>query len=1042
MKLEHQSRNLLAATKSKAKLNEFLVPQEFHFPLSDPLQDLLILSVGILGQLSAKELTISIAWDSVNNDEIDSLKRQLVLVAEYFDALHSSGEESEISDYLTLLGASAYYLGEMPGSSSVLARRLDAAKFYNFTDSYIENALIYVLKGDFEVGDIFLPCEYPIVNNVINAYRDYLNQLVDADSVVDFCDIARSEIYDFGSDRELFLGDILIATVHRKIKNSSINCLPVFTDVPIENWSSVLKKAGFIKEFWPAQIMLGREGIFKGRSSVIQMPTSAGKTKSAEIIARSAFLSGRANLAIVIAPFRALCRELSDSFQSAFSNENVTINELLDIPQISEDDAEFMRYLLGEKFRDPKTHKAILIATPEKLVYLLRHQPEIAPKIGLLIFDEGHQFDTGGRGVTYELLVASLIAAVPKDTQKVLISAVIANGKTIGDWLYGDAGTAVYGSHCLPTNRSVAFASWTDQFGQLNYLDSENISEREFVVPRMIEQIDLGRRGKERVDRVFPDIKKPTTIPSYLGIKMSHLGAVAVFCGTKLTVNAVCNNILRAYDRDMPLLPPSASGNSDVSEINKLKNLSERHFGLEDTVTRSIALGVLPHSGGVPNGLRVSIEWAVANGRASLVVCTSTLSQGVNLPIKYLIIASTKQSTEDIKKRDFHNLMGRAGRSGYHTEGSVIFSNVKLYQDRLKFRGKMDWKNTLDLLDVNNSDDCISSLKDVLSPCPVLIFNWNILDFIANPSALRMSAREVLAKYQKELVIVLDFMSDIEEIVQKIESFMLSFYKDNPDFGDIVIFGELAKRTLAYHMAADDEKIHLIEVFRAIGENVLSLPPEKVAYYGKALLGIAQLREIESWVNGKRFELIICESIVDLFNLCWSLLLNMAKSEIISKLQPPEIMKACGRAWITGASYNDILNIFLAGKAVVKTAKRSTKVSMLNVVDFADSGLAYDSMLIVGAIADIVEATFDNEELTKKIRSLQASLRIGLSSEFQMLAYAKGYADRELCKAIEAYYEDNGGVPNNFDAGFFRRDRLFLNDMLKEYPTYFSKITM
>ena len=216
------------------------------------------------------------------------------------------------------------------------------------------------------MGDIFLPCEYPVVNNVINAYRDYLNQLVDADSVVDFCDIARSEIYDFGSDRELFLGDILIATVHRKIKNSSINCLPVFTDVPIENWSSVLKKAGFIKEFWPAQIMLGREGIFKGRSSVIQMPTSAGKTKSAEIIARSAFLSGRANLAIVIAPFRALCRELSDSFQSTFSNENVTINELLDIPQISEDDAEFMRYLLGEKFRDPKTHKAILIATPEK----------------------------------------------------------------------------------------------------------------------------------------------------------------------------------------------------------------------------------------------------------------------------------------------------------------------------------------------------------------------------------------------------------------------------------------------------------------------------------------------------------------------------------------------------------------------------------------------------------------------------------------------------------------------------------------------------
>ncbi|MYM88929.1 DEAD/DEAH box helicase [Rugamonas sp. FT82W] len=1039
MKLEHQSRNLLAATKSKAKLNEFLVPKEFHFPLADPLQDLLILSVGILGQLSAKELTTSISWDSGVNDEIDSLKRQLILVAEYFDALDSSGEEDEISDYLTLLGAAAYYLGEMPGSSSVLAKRLDSKELYGFTDSYIESALIYVLKGDYSERD-YVPCEYAVVNNVVNAYCDFLKQIVDADSVVDFCDVARSEIYDLGTDRELFLGDILVALVHRKIKNSAINCLPVFTDLPLENWSNILKKAGFIQEFWPAQVLLGKEGVFTGRSSVIQMPTSAGKTKSAEIIARSAFLSGRANLAVVVAPFRALCRELSDSFQSAFSNENVTINELLDVPQVSDDDAEFMRFLLGEKFRDPKSHKSILIATPEKLVYLLRHQPEIAQKIGLLILDEGHQFDTGGRGVTFELLVASLLAAVPKDSQKILISAVIANGKTIGEWLYGESGVAVYGSHCLPTNRSVAFASWTEEFGQLNYLDSESISEREFIVPRMIEQINLGRRGREESDRVFPDPDKPTTIPSYLGIKMSHLGAVAIFCGTKLIVNAVCNNILRAYDRGLTLPPPSDSSN--LPEINKLKRLSELHFGAEETITRSIALGVLPHSAGTPNGLRVSIEWAVANGRASLVVCTSTLSQGVNLPIKYLVIASTKQATEEIRKRDFHNLMGRAGRSGYHTEGSVIFSNVKLYQDRFKFRGKRDWKDTLDLLDVKNSDDCVSSLKDILLPCPVVNFNWNLLSFIAEPAAVRMIARESLATQPKELAVLLEFTAFIDEIIQKIESFMLSFYKDNPEFGDVVVFGELAKRTLAYHMAGDDERLELIEVFRAIGESILSLPVEKIAYYGKALLGIAQLKEIEDWINERRFELAICDSDVDLFKVCWPLLLSMSRSEVFSKLQPVDSMRTCGLAWITGSSYKEILTLFESSGAVVKTEKRSTKVSMLNVVDFTDSGLAYDSMLIVGAIADIVEATFENEELSKKLRTLQASLRIGLGSEFQKLAYARGYADRELCKAIEMHYEEHGGVPNNFDVGFFRRDRPFLSSMLEEFPTYFSKVSL
>ena len=1037
MKLEYQSKNLLAATKSMAKLNEFLVPKEFHFPQADSLQGLLILSIGILGQLSALELNRPISWSDTVNSEVEDLKRQLILVAQYFDALDMTEAESEISDYLTLLGSAAYYLADMPGSASVLAKRLILQKTYGFTDSAIEGSIVYLLKNDYREDD-YGRCDVPLINNIVNAFRDFLNQTVDASSVIDFCQLARSEIYEFGSDRELFLGDILIAIVSRKIKNSAISCLPVFTGLSLDVWSKIIKKDGFIKEFWPAQILLGKEGIFTGRSSVIQMPTSAGKTKSAEIITRSSFLSGRANLAVIVAPFRALCRELSDTFKSAFAEEAVTINELLDVPQISDDDANFMRFLLGEKFRDPKLHKSILIATPEKLVYLLRHQPEIAPKIGLLIFDEGHQFDTGGRGVTYELLVASLIAAVPKEAQKILISAVIANGKTIGDWLYGDAGTAVHGSHCLPTNRSVAFASWTEEYGQLNYLDSERVSAREFIVPKMIEQINLGRKGKEKSDRVFPDPSKPTTIPSYLGIRLSQLGTVAVFCGTKLTVNAVCNNILRAYDRDLQLPPPSDYSNS--LEIKKLKHLSELHFGQADIVSRSISLGVLPHSSGIPNGLRVSIEWAVANNRASLVVCTSTLSQGVNLPIKYLVIASTKQSTDDIKKRDFHNLMGRAGRSGYHTEGSIIFSDIKLYQNRFKFPGNAAWGKTLELLDVDNSDECVSSLKDILTPCPVIAFNWNIFTFIADPASIRVSANERYPADSKELAILLRFMVHIEAIIQKIESFMLSFYKDNPDFGDVVVFGKLAERTLAYHMSSDTEKIDLIVAFRAIGENVLSVPTEKISYYGKALLGIAQLIEIENWANDHRFELAICDDNFDLLNCCWPLLLKMSTSEIVSKIQPSDIMKKSASAWINGRSYKEILEIFLSNGAVVKTEKKSTKINMLNVVDFADSGLAYDSMLTVGALADIVEGSFNNAALAEKLRSLQSSLRIGLNSEFQKLAYAKGYADRELCKAIEQFYADNGGVPDSFDTGFFRRDRAILVDTLKSFPTYFSAV--
>jgi cytochrome c biogenesis factor len=63
--------------------------------------------------------------------------------------------------------------------------------------------------------------------------------------------------------------------------------------------------------------LLGKEGIFSGQSAVIQMPTSAGKTKSTEIIIRSAFMSQRTKIAVVVAPFKALCHEIERDYYFA-----------------------------------------------------------------------------------------------------------------------------------------------------------------------------------------------------------------------------------------------------------------------------------------------------------------------------------------------------------------------------------------------------------------------------------------------------------------------------------------------------------------------------------------------------------------------------------------------------------------------------------------------------------------------------------------------------------------------------------------------------
>ncbi|MDR2409315.1 MAG: DEAD/DEAH box helicase [Bacteroidales bacterium] len=201
-------------------------------------------------------------------------------------------------------------------------------------------------------------------------------------------------------------------------------------------------KKTFVKELWPAQHLIGQFNILKGESSVTKIPTSAGKTKASEMIIRSAFLSGRTQLAIIVAPFRALCHEITNDLHTAFNGENVRINELSDIFEID---------MSTENIFD---QTQIMVITPEKLLYVLNYHKEVVANAGLFIFDEGHQFDNDARGITYELLLTTILMYISPGVQKILMSAVIKNAKEIGAWL-DERANIVSGSNLMPTFRSV-----------------------------------------------------------------------------------------------------------------------------------------------------------------------------------------------------------------------------------------------------------------------------------------------------------------------------------------------------------------------------------------------------------------------------------------------------------------------------------------------------------------------------------------------------------------------------------------------------------
>jgi replicative superfamily II helicase len=290
--------------------------------------------------------------------------------------------------------------------------------------------------------------------------------------------------------------------------------------------------------------------------------------------------------------------------------------------------------------------------------------------LGLVIYDEGHQFDSGARGVTYELLLTSLKLSLVENTQIVLISAVIANARNIAGWLIGNENAVIDGAGLMPTAQRVAFASWQTQLGRLEYVSPLDPDDTEFFVPRVIDRVSLRLLGRELTPRYFPQAEDGNSVGLYLGHKLVSKGSVAVFCGRKDTAVSLCKMAVDLFQRSDAFSKPADE--SDPDEVEKLASLFARHLGEASPAAQAAQLGIFSHHASVPNGLRLSVEFSMKTGNICFVVCTSTLAQGVNLPIRYLIVTGVYQGGDRMLVRDFHNLIGRAGRAGMHTEGSII----------------------------------------------------------------------------------------------------------------------------------------------------------------------------------------------------------------------------------------------------------------------------------------------------------------------------------------------------------------------------------
>lgn len=978
-------------------------------------------------------------------DSLAELKNNLLFSARFFDSYLQSKLNETLDPYLVLLGSASFYLCDLPGSASVLAKRIDG-DCPDLDGDSLEDLLLWLLQAD--LGTYFDGAEGPFGGFIDGISKWILQFFEDGNGEKNLLDLAmklRDAVYEFGTPRQLLFGDVIAAVLRKKLENSAWKALPSYSGLPRDKWLHALQKDSFIKELWPAQHLLGQADVLKGESAIIQMPTSAGKTKATELILRSAFLADRVSLAIIIAPFRALCHEIKNSLVEAFHNEPTRVDELSDALQTDFEIAE----LLG--------HKQILVITPEKLLYVLRHAPELAAHVGLLVFDEGHQFDSGTRGITYELLLTSLRSMIPEGTQKVLISAVISNAEAVGEWLNGEP-NVVEGTTLIPTFRSVGFASWLDQLGRIEYVDSRDAEQGEFFVPRVIERFNLGKRGREQKERHFPERDDGQAIALYLGIKLAPNGSIAIFCGKKSTATSICEKAVEFIDRGIPFPLPQEF--SDRREVERLHYLHAANLGPEASASMSAEHGIFSHHGNTPHGIRLSVEHAMRENLVRFVVCTSTLAQGVNLPIRYLIVTSVYQGMERINVRDFHNLIGRAGRAGMHTEGSILFADPIVYDKRRDRKDGWRWDIVKELLDPTKSEECASSLFQLI---PLVIRNdrtkskdkknhsltWDILSFAKAHIAGWDSLNEIITKIAKQYGgngFTVDAVKPQFEFfsltLASIEGFLLSNW-DAVDNGlteeDIA---DLAEQTLAYFLADDEKREQIQELFKLLAENISEniTDVNRRKAFGKTLYGVNDAKAIEGWVQDNADELLDAQNGDEALDLVWPLIMGHVHNKAFNKFDKKDVLKEITKKWISGTPFHQLFRIADNNKCKLGKGKRPRKVKIENIIDICEGGLAYDGALLVSALCEFVEM-LDREgtgDPINRLQIFQKRLKYGLPTETTIALYELGFSDRVIAQDLAASL--NLAATQKKDlVKALKKDRDGARAVMEKYPSYFQE---
>ncbi|OLD30848.1 MAG: hypothetical protein AUG01_05600 [Candidatus Rokubacteria bacterium 13_1_20CM_2_69_58] len=373
-----------------------------------------------------------------------------------------------------------------------------------------------------------------------------------------------------------------------------------------------------------------------GQSVIVSAPTGAGKTLVAEFAIHMALATGK-RIAYTT-PLKALSNQKFNDFTRVLGAETVGI-------------------LTGDVKVNP--HGRVLVMTTEILRNALYGSG--LEDLGYIVLDECHYMGDEGRGTVWE----EIIVNAPQDVLLVGLSATVANVKEIADWIsivHRPIVPIFHPHRPVPLSYAVA-----DLAGEVHEIAEVRAGRARLVGDESRGPDARGRWYTRRVvDPVvlIADLEARGWLPAIYFI-FSRAGCERAMDD----VLAEGRGLLTAAQRD------------DVERaINELVEESPTvaESALNQTVFQALRLGVGLHHAGILPSVKRLIELSFERGLCKVVFATETMSLGIHMPARSVVLQGVTKRTDRGFRALSHNeltqMAGRAGRRGIDPEGKCVIA--------------------------------------------------------------------------------------------------------------------------------------------------------------------------------------------------------------------------------------------------------------------------------------------------------------------------------------------------------------------------------